>query len=115
MPRNSVQHAALMTGKGLDYSIVITTDRPEPGGLSGSTIEETISWGKVKQKANKVMVDVEGGNNVMYLPLDRMTSQGSTGSGREAGVDSATLRELTNAVTEQLRRDAATTTRRGGR
>jgi len=56
VPRNSVQHAALMTGKGLDYSIIITTDRPEPGGLSGSTIEETISWGKVKQKADKVMV-----------------------------------------------------------
>ncbi len=56
VPRNSVQHAALMTGKGLDYAVVITTDRPEPGGLSGSTIEETISWGKVKQKANKVMV-----------------------------------------------------------
>jgi len=56
VPRNSVQHAALMTGKGLDYAIVITTDRPEPGGLSGSTIEETISWGKVKHKANKVMV-----------------------------------------------------------
>lgn len=56
VPRNSVQHAALMTGRGLDYSIVITTDRPEPGGLSGSTIEETISWGKVKQEANKVMV-----------------------------------------------------------
>ena len=56
VPRNSVQHAALMTGKGLDYSIVITTDRPEPGGLSGSTIEETISWGKLKYKANKTMV-----------------------------------------------------------
>jgi len=56
VPRNSVQHAALMTGKGLDYSIIITTDRPEPGGLSGSTIEETISWGKVKLKAGKVMV-----------------------------------------------------------
>jgi len=56
VPRNSVQHAALMTGKGLDYSIVITTDRPEPGGLSGSTIEETISWGKLKYKASKTMV-----------------------------------------------------------
>lgn len=56
VPRNSVQHAALMTGKGLDYAVVITTDRPEPGGLSGSTIEETISWGKVKHDANKVMV-----------------------------------------------------------
>ncbi len=56
VPRNSVQHAALMTGKGLDYAVIITTDRPEPGGLSGSTIEETISWGKLKQKADKTMV-----------------------------------------------------------
>jgi deoxyhypusine synthase len=56
VPRNSVQHAALMTGKGLDYVVIITTDRPEPGGLSGSTIEETISWGKTKLKADKTMV-----------------------------------------------------------
>jgi len=56
VPRNSVQHAALMTGKGLDYVVIITTDRPEPGGLSGSTIEETISWGKTKRKADKTMV-----------------------------------------------------------
>jgi len=46
----------LMTGKGLDYVVIITTDRPEPGGLSGSTIEETISWGKTKRKADKTMV-----------------------------------------------------------
>jgi deoxyhypusine synthase len=56
VPRNSVQHAALMTGKPLDYVVIITTDRPEPGGLSGSTIEETISWGKTKLKAGKTMV-----------------------------------------------------------
>jgi len=56
VPRNSVQHAAMMTGKALDYVVIITTDRPEPGGLSGSTIEETISWGKVKRKADKTMV-----------------------------------------------------------
>jgi deoxyhypusine synthase len=56
VPRNSVQHAALMSGKGLDYVVIITTDRPEPGGLSGSTIEETISWGKTKRVADKTMV-----------------------------------------------------------
>ncbi len=60
VPRNSVQHTALMSGKGLDYAVVITTDRPEPGGLSGSTIEETVSWGKVKHKANKIMVINDG-------------------------------------------------------
>jgi len=56
VPRNAVQHAALMADKGLDYAVIITTDRPEYGGLSGSTPEETISWGKLKKKAGKVMV-----------------------------------------------------------
>ena len=56
VPRNTVQHAALMAGKGLDYAVVITMDRPETGGLSGSTLEETVSWGKLKRKAEKVVV-----------------------------------------------------------
>jgi membrane protease subunit HflK len=71
----------------------------------------------VLSQTNKVMVDVEGGNNVMYLPLDKLAerSQRSTASG-ELKMDSSNVRELTNAVTEQLRRDAAATDgRRGGR
>lgn len=66
VPRNSVQHAALMAGKSLDYVVIITTDRPESGGLSGSTIEETISWGKVKHKADGVMVI---GDAMVAFPL----------------------------------------------
>lgn len=56
VPRNTVQSAALASKRGMDYAIVITMDRPETGGLSGSTLEETVSWGKVKSAANKVMV-----------------------------------------------------------
>jgi len=66
---------------------------------------------------NKVLVDVEGGNNMLYLPLDKLTSP-STGGGSSRGlsIDSSNIRELTNAVTEQLRRDAAAANnRRGGR
>ncbi len=55
-PRNTIQSAALATKSGLDYAVVITMDRPETGGLSGSTLEETVSWGKVKDKADSVMV-----------------------------------------------------------
>ncbi len=72
----------------------------------------------VLSRTNKVMVDVEGGNNVMYLPLDKMTSQsgGSGSSRRSLSVDSSNIRELTDAVIEQLRRDeAANSNRRGGR
>jgi len=56
VPRNTVQHAAVTSRKGLDYAIVITMDRPETGGLSGSTLEETISWGKLKKEARKIIV-----------------------------------------------------------
>lgn len=72
---------------------------------------------QVYSNTNKVMVDVEGGNNIMYLPLDKMVDQNRVRtSAGNAGVDGATLRELTNSVTEQLRQDAASaSTRRGGR
>lgn len=56
VPRNTVQSAALASKKGMDYAVIITMDRQETGGLSGSTIEETVSWGKVKSEADKVMV-----------------------------------------------------------
>ena len=56
VPRNTVQSAAIAAKKGMDYAIVITMDRPETGGLSGSTLRETVSWGKVKREADKVMV-----------------------------------------------------------
>ncbi|HUT17224.1 MAG TPA: deoxyhypusine synthase family protein [Acidobacteriota bacterium] len=56
VPRNTVQSAAIASKKGMDYAVVITMDRPETGGLSGSTLKETVSWGKVKGEADKIMV-----------------------------------------------------------
>jgi len=56
VPRNTIQSAALATKSGLDYAVVITMDRAETGGLSGSTLEETVSWGKLKGTAGQVMV-----------------------------------------------------------
>ncbi len=69
-------------------------------------------------KNSKVMVDVPGGNNVMYLPLDKLAAPStSSGAGvRQVTIDSSNIREFTNAVTEQLRSDAAAAgNRRGGR
>jgi deoxyhypusine synthase len=66
VPRNSVQSAALASKKGLDYAVVVTMDRPETGGLSGSTLKETISWGKVKGEADDVMVI---GDIMIVFPL----------------------------------------------
>jgi modulator of FtsH protease HflK len=69
----------------------------------------------VLSQTDKVMVDVEGGNNVMYLPLDKLSQQNQrAGSQGEARLDSTNIRELTNAVTEQLRADAAAADGRRG-
>ena len=46
--------------------MVITMDRPEIGGLSGSTLRETVSWGKVKGEADKIMVI---GDALVMFPL----------------------------------------------
>jgi deoxyhypusine synthase len=56
VPRNTVQHTAAIARKGIDYAILITMDRPETGGLSGSTLKEAVSWGKVKPRAKRVTV-----------------------------------------------------------
>jgi deoxyhypusine synthase len=56
VPRNTVQSAVIAANKGMDYAMVVTMDRPETGGLSGSTLRETVSWGKVKGEADKIMV-----------------------------------------------------------
>ena len=73
----------------------------------------------VLSNTNKVMVDVEGGNNVMYLPLDKLApaaASGAMGGGAtNRGLTSQQLREVTDAVTEQLRRDLGSRTTRGGR
>jgi len=66
VPRNTVQSAALATKSGMDYAVVITMDRPETGGLSGSTLEETVSWGKVKGNADKAMVFADA---MIILPI----------------------------------------------
>ncbi|MGB9134188.1 MAG: deoxyhypusine synthase family protein, partial [Candidatus Bathyarchaeia archaeon] len=56
VPRNTVQHSAAIARKGMDYAILITMDRPETGGLSGSTLREAMSWGKIKLQADRITV-----------------------------------------------------------
>jgi len=53
----------------------------------------------------KVLVDVEGGNNMMYLPLDKiMQNRPVVGGGSNSvRLDSQSLREVTEQVADQLR------------
>ena len=51
---------------GLDYVVYITTALEFDGSLSGARTKEAISWGKIKEKANKETID---GDITVYLPL----------------------------------------------
>lgn len=55
-PKHYVAMAMQVTSKGLDYAIQVTTDRPEPGGVSGASLQEAISWKKVDAQAEYVDV-----------------------------------------------------------
>ena len=72
----------------------------------------------VYANTNKVMVDVDGGNNVLYLPLDKMVPNAGQprSNGGRSGMSERNMREISDQVTEQLRRDMdAAAARRGGR
>jgi deoxyhypusine synthase len=57
VPKNFVQQTELLNlilGNelpGHEYAIQITTDNPQFGGLSGCTLEEAVSWGKIAEEA----------------------------------------------------------------
>lgn len=51
VPKNFIMQSLQFSPNSAAYAIQITMDRPEPGGLSGATLSEAISWGKVDKEA----------------------------------------------------------------
>jgi deoxyhypusine synthase len=66
VPKNYIFQSRLMSPKSFDYAIQITMDRVETGGLSGASLEEAISWGKVDEESNMVTVVAD---ITLVLPL----------------------------------------------
>jgi len=51
VPKNFIMQSLQFCPNSASYAIQITMDRPEPGGLSGASLKEAISWGKLNQTA----------------------------------------------------------------
>jgi deoxyhypusine synthase len=66
VPKNYILQSMLVTPKDFDYAIQLTTDRPDPGGLSGATLDEALSWGKVGEDARYMTVY---GDATITMPL----------------------------------------------
>jgi deoxyhypusine synthase len=59
VPKNFIFQSALIAPReggqeGIDYAIQITTSTPEDGSLSGATLEEAKSWGKIGENAEAI-------------------------------------------------------------
>ncbi len=72
VPKNFINDSVVMgyvfnvdTGGHL-YAFQLTTDAPHWGGLSGSTLEEATSWGKIAKKATRATAYVDP---MVSLPL----------------------------------------------
>jgi deoxyhypusine synthase len=66
VPKNYVLQTMLTTPGAYDYAVQLTTDPPWTGGLSGATLDEARSWGKLEPDAENVTVV---GDATITLPL----------------------------------------------
>ena len=67
----------------------------------------------VMSKSTKVLMDVEGGNNIMYLPLDQMVNRSQSGAsfGGGSGLDGNSVEQVADEVINRLRRRQTSTVR----
>ena len=66
---------------------------------------------KVMENSSKILVDVEGGNNMLYLPLDKMMSQNTT-SQRVEGLSESDILEVEQRVMQRLKNELTPSSRR---
>jgi len=66
VPKNYVLQTMLVSPDAYDYAVQLTMDPPTTGGLSGATLDEARSWGKLEKDARNVSVYADA---TITLPL----------------------------------------------
>jgi deoxyhypusine synthase len=66
VPKNYTLQTMLVSPTTFDYAVQLTTDVPQTGGLSGATLDEARSWGKIGEAGDAVTV---WGDATITLPL----------------------------------------------
>ena len=106
------QVVANAEGEAARFSAVLAEYKKAPSVTRERLYLDTMQ--KVLSNNSKVLVDVEGGNNVMFLPLDKlMQNRSAANTGGSARLDAQAIREVSDQVYDQLRRNQ--TTRRESR
>lgn len=96
---------ARAVGEASRFEQLLTEFRVAPEVTRQRLYLETMQ--DVLSKSSKVLVDVDGGNNLLYLPLDKlMEAHGSASGARQMG-GAAELDDLAARVADQLNRGAS--------
>ena len=66
VPKNYVLQTMLVTPTAYDYAVQLTMDPPQTGGLSGATLDEARSWGKIEKAGRNASVYADA---TITLPL----------------------------------------------
>ena len=95
-------------GDAARFDLLLTEYKKAPEVTRNRLYLEAVQ--NVMSNSTKVMIDVEGGNNILYLPLDKIAQAARTEESivlpsTETSTSSNTsIRELTNQVIEEIRR-----------
>ncbi|WP_323190622.1 deoxyhypusine synthase [Halostella sp. PRR32] len=66
VPKNFVLQTMLVAPGAYDYAVQLTMDQPNTGGLSGATLDEARSWGKIERAGRNASVYADA---TITLPL----------------------------------------------
>jgi membrane protease subunit HflK len=66
----------------------------------------------VMASSSKVLVDVEGGNNMLYLPLDKLVGQQGAKPAEATNMTPAEISSIADQVIEKLRSQTTSVQRR---
>jgi deoxyhypusine synthase len=76
VPKNYVLQTMLVSPDAYDYAVQLTMDPSSTGGLSGATLDEARSWGKLEKDARNVSVYADA---TITLPLVVAAARERTG------------------------------------
>ena len=108
----SVKRQALMAAGGTSSktksSSVLVTLLREYQKAPGVTRERLYidAIEQVMTDSTKVLLDTEGGNNMLYLPLDKLMQQGGSQSNRSNETNNQLIDRIANEVIEKLQRSS---------
>lgn len=92
------------SGEASRFSALLKEYQKAPGVTRERLYIDAIE--QVMTHSTKVLMDTEGGNNMLYLPLDKLVQQGSAGPSRNNENNNQLVDRVANEVIEKLQRNS---------